>query len=487
MNTQRAPGTGSLLFVLLAGVFFTLLNTSIVNVMLPKLMDEFAISAPTAQWLSTGFLLTSGIVFMLVPYLSKRHQYKTLFSSAMVFLVAGSLICAAAPSFPVMFAGRLVQAVGYGLVLPLAMILVLAITPAEKRGVNMGILGIGMMLAPAFGPTLAGVSLSTIGWRALFVILSVGGAAVLGLTLVTFRYRNEQQPAQLDGAGVILSAMGLSSLLYGISSAGDKGWAHTDVIVPIAAGIGLLVGFAVVELRKTTALLDLRVFKDRGFASSVIVTMALQMAFYGGLILMPIYFEMVMGYSGLRTGLLLLPGSVLIGAVGVVSGKLYDKIGIKPLAITGTLVMAATAVFLARITPETSAVQACLTYTVFALGVAIVMTPLSTAAFATVPPKQNSDAVTLQNTLRQIAGSIGMAVLITAMSTSAHRYATNLGGAVTPQTPLLAANHGITTAFILTVVLCLFATVLSLFLASGKKDVSPQTEVSPVLETSGVK
>ena len=235
------------------------------------------------------------------------------------------------------------------------------------------------------------------------------------------------------------------------------------------AGIVLLAVFAVVELKKKNPLLDLRVFRDYNFSSNVVVTMVLTMAFYGGLILMPIYFESVMGFSGLKTGLLLLPGSMIIGVAGIFSGKLYDKIGIKPLAITGTLIMAAAAVFLARLTPDTPYLQALLVYAVFALGVAIITTPISTAAFARIPREQNSDAATLQNTLRQVAGSIGTAILITTMSNSAKDFAQNIGRAANQQTPVLAANHGINTAFILTIVLCLVAAALSFALASKKK------------------
>jgi len=469
MNAKSKSGNGTLLFVLLAGMFVNLLNVSIINVMLPKIMAEFQVPASSAQWLSTGFMLLTGIIITLVPFLSKRLQYRTLFNAAMVFMVIGSLLCAVSPTFLVLLTGRLVQAVGYGLLLPLAMILVLAITPPERRGVNMGILGIGMMLAPAIGPTLAGIAINFLSWKTLFLILAAAGAAVFIISLLTFHYENEKQEARADIIGIILSAAGLSSLLYGVSSAGNNGWGQTSVIAFFAAGIALLIVFVIVELRIKNPLLDLRVFKGYNFSSTVIVTMVLQMAFYGGLILMPLYFENVMGYSGLKTGLLLLPGSLLIGIMGIFSGKLYDKIGIKPLAVTGTLIMAAAAIFLARLTPDTSYMGSLLSYTAFALGVSIVTTPITTAAFAKVPKEQNSDAATLQNTLRQVAGSIGTAILITVMSNSAKDFAANHAGAADQQAPMLAANHGINTAFILTIALCLLAAALSFALASKKK------------------
>jgi len=188
---NKKTGNGILIFVLIAGMFINLINVSIINVMLPKIMGQFNVSASTAQWLSTGFMLLTGIIITLVPFLSKKLQYKTLFNASMVFLVAGSLLCFISPSFAILFAGRLVQAVGYGLLLPLAMILVLAITPSEKRGVNMGILSIGMMLAPAIGPTLAGIAITYLSWNTLFSIMAAAGTAVLILSIFTFRYKNE--------------------------------------------------------------------------------------------------------------------------------------------------------------------------------------------------------------------------------------------------------------------------------------------------------
>ena len=184
--------------------------------------------------------------------------------------------------------------------------------------------------------------------------------------------------------------------------------------------------------------------------------------FYGGLILMPLYFQNVQGFSGLKTGLLLLPGSLLIGVGGVFAGKLYDIIGLKPLAIAGTLIMAAAAVFLARLTPGTGYWHSLVAYAVFALGVSIVTTPITTAAFATIEPARQADASTCQNMLRQIAGAIGTAVLISTMSTAATGYAK------AGRDPVVATDHGISTAFILTIVLCLATALASAFLASGK-------------------
>ena len=459
---ERKSGNGVPLGIVLAGMFVNLLNVSIINVMLPVLMDQFTIAASTAQWLSTGFLLATGIVIALVPFLAKTFQYKTLFVTAMAALVVGSVICAAAPAFAVLLVGRLIQALGYGILLPLAMMIVLAITPKSKLGSAMGVLGIAMMLAPAIGPTLAGAMITLTSWRVLFWAMAVIGLVVGVNAVTTFSFRNPTDRTTPDMPGIILVAAGLSAVLYGASTAGKSGWGNWTVIVSLIGGVALLAVFAVVEWHSQHPLLDLRVFTNRNFSATVSITMILQMAFYGGLIMMPLYFQNVQGFSGLKTGLLLLPGSVLIGVVGIFAGKLYDKIGLKPLAITGTLIMAAAAVFLAQLTPGTGYGYSLATYAVFALGVALVTTPITTAAFTTITPAMQADASTLQNMLRQIAGAIGTAVLISTMTTSATSFAK------AAHDPIVATSHGINAAFILTIVLCLATAAASVFLTSKK-------------------
>lgn len=477
MDKKMRTGNTSLLLLLLAGMFVTLLNVSIINVMLPQIMTQFNCTATAAQWLSTGFMLLASIVITLVPWLSKRFQYKTLFITAMVSLVTGSLLCFISPIFPLLLIGRLIQALGYGLLLPLSMILVLAITPPQKRGFNMGLLSIGMLLAPALGPTLAGITITYLSWRFLFLIMALIGAAVLLVSLATFHYRNATQSARPDLWGILLSASGLTALLYGINQAGTSGWNHLGVLLPLMGGILLLALFVLVELKRPDPLLNLRVFKDYNFSSNVVVTVVLQMVLTGALMLMPLYFENVMGYSGLKTGLLLLPASLLTGITGVIAGRLYDKIGIKPLAIAGTLIMVVAAILLARLTPATPFMQSFLAYTFFVLGTAVISTPITTAAYARVPQAQNGHAATLQNALRQVAGAIGVSVLITTMSFSSQSLDLALSPVAGASPAVLAASHGIASAFTLALALCALALLLSLFLVSKRKMVGARMTV----------
>lgn len=267
-----------LLGIVLAGMFVNLLNVSIINVMLPTLMDQFAVTASTAQWLSTGFLLVTGIVIALVPFLARTFQYKTLFVTAMAVLVVGTVACAAAPVFALLLVGRLIQAIGYGILLPLAMMIVLAITPKHKLGSAMGVLGIAMMLAPAIGPTLAGVVVTVAGWRVLFWAMAATGLAVAAVAAVTFSFRNPISRTRPDVAGIGLIAAGLSAVLYGASTAGRDGWGSPVVVASLAGGAVLLVVFALAETRVSHPLLDLRVFTDHNFSATVAITMISQMA-----------------------------------------------------------------------------------------------------------------------------------------------------------------------------------------------------------------
>jgi len=474
---MTTPRNGALITVLLAGMFVNLLNVSVINVMLPSIIAQFQIGTGTAGWLTTGFLLATGIVIAWSPWLTKRYQYKTLVIAAMAALVIGSAVCAWAPSFAVLLAGRLVQAIGYGILLPLSMIIVLAITPPDKLGVNMGVIGMGMMLAPAIGPTLAGISIDYLGWRGLFAVMAIIGVLVLVACFPIFRYHNPTTAIPLDAAGVVLVSAGLCALLYGVNQAGNGGWGQPLVLACLAGGLVLLAVFCLVERHSSHPLLNLRVFRDANFSVTVAVTMVLQMAFYGGLILMPLFFENVMGYNGVKTGLLLLPGSALIGVGGIFSGKLYDRFGIKPLAIAGTAVMTAAACLLARLTPGSSYVYALLSYALFALGVTAVTTPITTAAFAKTTPELHADAATVQNMLRQVAGAIGTGTIVTTMTSSASSYART--AVPSAQLTALTASHGITTAFILTIGLCLVTVVASFFLTSKKTLTQDETPEKP--------
>ncbi|QHM12416.1 Multidrug export protein EmrB [Bacillus subtilis] len=233
---KNAKNPMSLLIVLMAGLFLAILNQTLLNVAMPHLMTEFGVSATTIQWLTTGYMLVNGVLIPLSAFLITRFGQRSLFLVAMFCFTLGTLVCGIAPNFSTMLIGRLIQAVGGGILQPLVMTTILLIFPPESRGKGMGIFGLAMMFAPAVGPTLSGWIIEHYTWRIMFYGLVPIGAIVIIVAFFIFKNMVEPQKIKLDTLGAILSIVGFASLLYGVSEAGSDGW--TDPIVLSTVIIG---------------------------------------------------------------------------------------------------------------------------------------------------------------------------------------------------------------------------------------------------------
>jgi len=468
MNTKIKSGKGMLLVVLLAGLMITLLNQTIVNVALPQIMSRFQIDAATAQWLSSGYMLVVGILIPVSAYLVKRFTYKQLFITAIGLFTVGSLVCAVSPNFSILLAGRLLQAAGGGIIMPLAMNIFMLAFPLEKRGAAMGILGLGMILAPAAGPTIGGYVIQYYSLNVLFYAMAILAACILLVSFFQFKFKNECVKVKLDIVGTVVSTIGFGSLLYGISEVGTYGWGDIRVIACLLIAAIALTVFVLYELKKENPLLQMRVFKDFNFSYTTIVNMILNIALYGGMLLLPIYLQTVRGLTPLDSGLLLLPGSLIMGIMGVFTGKLFDKFGIKPLALIGITIMTVTTYMFSTISMETSQAEIMILYIIRSFGMSFVMMPITSAGLMTIKPELIPHATALQNTLKQIAGSVGTAVLIVIMSSAAKTYIANLGTAVQPDSALQATLHGINVAFFVATLISGIVLLLSLFFKSSK-------------------
>ena len=272
---KKNNGFIGMLVILLAGMVATSLNQSVINIALPRIMMQFKINALTVQWLTTAYMLISGILVPVSAYLSQRFSYKQLFITAMAFFTAGSLICAISPGFEVLLIGRVFQSVGGGILIPLSMNIFMSAFPVEKRGSAMGLLGLGMILAPALGPTISGYVIEYYNWNVLFYAMTVIGFIILVAAFRFFRFESERGNAKLDVAGVMLSSIGFGALLYGVSEISGKGWDSPEVIVCLVISIISLTAFAIYSQKKENPLLELKVFKDSNFTFTIIVNLIL--------------------------------------------------------------------------------------------------------------------------------------------------------------------------------------------------------------------
>lgn len=488
---------GKILAALLFGMFIAILNQTLLNVALPKINTEFNISASTGQWLMTGFMLVNGILIPITAYLFNKYSYRKLFLVALVLFTIGSLICAISMNFPIMMVGRVLQAIGAGVLMPLGSIVIITIYPPEKRGAAMGTMGIAMILAPAIGPTLSGYIVQNYHWNVMFYGMFIIGIIAILVGFVWFKLYQYTTNPKADIPGIIFSTIGFGALLYGFSEAGNKGWGSVEIETMFAIGIIFIILFVIRELRMKAPMLNLEVLKFPTFTLTTVINMVVMMSLYGGMILLPIYLQNLRGFSALDSGLLLLPGSLIMGLLGPFAGKLLDTIGLKPLAIFGIAVMTYATWELTKLNMDTPYMTIMGIYVLRSFGMSFIMMPMVTAAINALPGRLASHGNAFLNTMRQLAGSIGTAILVTVMTTQTTQHLSAFGEELDKTNPVvqdhmrelalqyggqegamkvllqfvnkLATVEGINDAFIVATIFSIIALILCLFLQSNKK------------------
>ncbi|KSA40514.1 multidrug MFS transporter [Staphylococcus aureus] len=488
---------GKILAALLFGMFIAILNQTLLNVALPKINTEFNISASTGQWLMTGFMLVNGILIPITAYLFNKYSYRKLFLVALVLFTIGSLICAISMNFPIMMVGRVLQAIGAGVLMPLGSIVIITIYPPEKRGAAMGTMGIAMILAPAIGPTLSGYIVQNYHWNVMFYGMFIIGIIAILIGFVWFKLYQYTTNPKADIPGIIFSTIGFGALLYGFSEAGNKGWGSVEIETMFAIGIIFIILFVIRELRMKSPMLNLEVLKFPTFTLTTIINMVVMLSLYGGMILLPIYLQNLRGFSALDSGLLLLPGSLIMGLLGPFACKLLDTIGLKPLAIFGIAVMTYATWELTKLNMDTPYMTIMGIYVLRSFGMAFIMMPMVTAAINALPGRLASHGNAFLNTMRQLAGSIGTAILVTVMTTQTTQHLSAFGEELDKTNPVvqdhmhelasqyggqegamkvllqfvnkLATVEGINDAFIVATIFSIIALILCLFLQSNKK------------------
>ncbi|QYA33281.1 DHA2 family efflux MFS transporter permease subunit [Macrococcus psychrotolerans] len=407
---------------LMAGMFVAILNQTLINVALPVMINDFSISTSTAQWLTTGFMLVNGILVPVSAYLIQKFTYRQLFMFAMIAFTIGSVICAISTNFPVMMTGRVIQAVGAGILMPLGTNVFMTVFPPEKRGAAMGMMGIAFILAPAIGPTLTGWVIQNYHWNVMFYVMSVVGILAIIIGFFWFKIYQPISNPKLDVPGVVFSSLGFGSLLYGFSEAGNKGWDSATVITMMIIGLLFVALFVYREISMKAPMMDLRALKYTGFSFTLLINVIVTMSLFGGMLLLPVYLQSIRGFSPLDSGLLLLPGSLLMGLMGPISGRLLDKFGIKPIAIFGLFIMTYATWELTKLSMDTSYSTILGIYVLRSFGMSFIMMPIMTAGMNALPQRMIPHGNAISNTVRQLAGSIGTAVLVTIMTqqTTAH-------------------------------------------------------------------
>lgn len=469
--------------ILFIGAFVAFLNNTLLNVALPTIMIEFSVEPSQVQWLTTGYMLVNGILIPASAYFIQKFKNRTLFITAMSLFTLGTLVAFVAPSFWILVAGRMIQACGSAIMMPLLMNVMLIAFPIERRGTAMGLFGLVMIMAPAIGPTLSGFIVENYSWRVLFAMILP--FALIPLILAIFKLKNitPQREVTLDKFSLVLSTIAFGGLLYGFSAAGDKGWDSAIVVSTLAAGTIGLILFIKRQLKLKEPLLEFRIYKFPMFALASAISIVLSAAMFSGMILTPLYVQTIRGFTPLESGLLMLPGALVMAIMSPITGRLFDSFGAKWLALIGLSISAFATFELSTLTMETSFQVIMIFYTLRMFGFSMISMPIMTNGLNQLSATLYPHGTAMNNTLQQVSGAIGSAIFLTIMNTRMNHWIEDqirdfqLSG-ITPTEQMIGELskqgmfEGITYSFFIAACVTLVALILSLFI----KRVVPKRE-----------
>jgi len=442
--------------------FVVVLNETIMNVALASLIGDLGITAATAQWLTTGYLLTMAVVIPTSGFLIQRFTTRQVFIAAMSLFALGTLIAALSPGFGTLLMGRIVQAAGAAVMMPLLMTAVLNTVPASRRGTLMGTISIVTAAAPALGPTISGAILSILSWPFLFWTVLPIALATLVIGIAKLKNVTPTRDAPLDVLSVALAAVAFGGIVFGLAGIGEA----ANGEAPLPPWIPLLVGVAVLTLfilrqrrleRGDRAVLDLRTFATPAFVVAIIMMALVAMTLFGTLTVLPLYLQNAVGSSALTTGLLLLPGGVIMAVLSPFVGRLYDKVGPGPLVIPGAIVLALSQwAFAATLTAVSSPWVAMVIFTVMHIALAFLFTPLMTSALSPLDVNLYSHGSATLSTVQQLAGAAGTATLVGLLTIGS-------GGSDSPEAIAAGVHDAYLGASVISVLTVISAFVLNAF------------------------
>ena len=459
---------------LVVATFIVILNETIMANAIPRLAADFSVSLRTAQWLTTAFMLAMAIVIPVTGWFLQRVTTRQAFALAMTVFCTGTLIAAIAPWFWLLIVGRVVQASGTAVMMPLLMTTLMSVVPESDRGRVMGNVTLAMSVAPALGPAVSGVILQSLSWRWMFgIVLPI--AALIGVFgLRRMRNVGERTTASVDPLSVVMSGIGFGAAVYGLSLLGD----HAAAVNPwalIGGGLLMVVLFVLRQLqlqRVGSPLLDLRTLKHRTYTLSLLLMVFAFMGFLGSMILVPLYLQNARGLTVLETGLMMMPGGLAMGLLGPRVGKIFDAHGGRVLVIPGSVgVVVALSVF-SQINLHTPYWLILGAHIVLMSSLAAVFTPVFTLGLGSVPPQLYSHASSLLGALQQVAGAVGTAISVTVMATVPRFSQTNPG----------TLTHGLERAFMVSAVVSILVVILAVLLPARLPGGAQHGELEDVIE-----
>lgn len=402
------------LFVVIIGTFMSILDSSIVNIAIPKMMSVFGVSLDDVKWILTSYTLALGAIIPLTGFLADVFGNKRVYIFALSMFTVGSLLCGFAWSNTSMIVFRVIQAIGGGMIMPIGMSIIYQTFPENERGLALGFWGIASMAAPTLGPTLGGYIIEHLDWRLIFNINVPIGIVGVVLAWILLQDSPIKKVRGFDYLGFISSTLGIVSILYVLGEGSSIDWSDIKNPILMVFGILSLVFFVVNELTHENPLLDLRVLKIPEFSLSQGISCVLTFALMGGTYVLPLFLQNLRGYTPMQTGLILFPSAIAVGFMMPISGAMFDRIGAKPVVLPGMVLLGIASYFLVgsiNMNTESSAITWLLT--IRGLGLGLAMMPINTAGMNAVPPNLVTRASALSNTIRQISGALSITIMTT--------------------------------------------------------------------------
>ena len=451
-----------MLVVLVLGAFVTVLNQTLVTPALPSIMTEMNVDQSTAQWLTTGFTLVNAIMIPITAFLQDRFSTRKLFVFSMSLFAVGTLLAAVGLNFPVLLGGRLVQAAGAGILMPVTMTVLMLVFPVDRRGSAMGIFGLVIAFAPAIGPTVAGFVIDQADWHILFYLIFALSIVIIvpSLFLVDNKAPANKGDSVLDPLSLALSTLGFGLMLYGFSALGSAGFTLVPLLTT-ALGIVGVVWFFIRQTRLPRPMLRVDVLKNRRFLVGTIIGMLVQGALLAAGILMPIYVQSLHGLSATVSGLVLMPGAILMGIMNPLAGKWFDRHGPRRMAIVGMSLLTLTTFAFAILNLTSSIIYITIVYTVRMFSMSLVNMPITTWGMDALSNELVNHGTSVNNTFRQVAGSLGTAIIVSASTIATNASAPAMGEQA-------ASFFGIDVAFAVAGVLCLIGFVMVVALVKNR-------------------
>lgn len=445
-----------LIIIVLVGAVVSILNQTLLTTALPSIMVDLHVSANIAQWLTTVFMLVNGVMIPFAAFLIGTFTTRQLFFASMSFFGVGTLVCGIAPTFSILLAGRIIQAVGSGIMIPLIQTIFMLIFPPEKRGFAMGLVGLVYSFAPAVGPVLSGWIVDHYPWRMLFIITLPVTILTIAVSIFVMKNVTKQTFPKIDILSILMSTVGFGGVLFGFSIAGIYGWSHLHVILSLVVGFIVLIFYIIRQLKLPVPILEFRIFKYPVFSLSTIIVVINFSAMIGMTTILPLYMQHMHHFTALESGLVLLPGAIVMGLMSPVTGYIFDRIGGRFLAIFGLTIVTITTFLFTNLSIETSITYLTVVYAVRMVGISMVTMPISTAAMNVLPATLLPHGSAILSTMRQAAGAIGAALLVTIMTISAQP----IGNALDPTGMI----QGVNTAFLALAFVTMIGIVLSFFI-----------------------